>query len=332
MKQCKTDHSKKALFWEKKDSYIKCNLCPHNCYIGLGKRGLCKTRTNEDNKLYAINYGKVVALSIDSIEKKPLYHFYPGSSVLSYSCWGCNLLCKFCQNWEISQRQIDVPFFPMEKIVEEGENTLGIAHTYTEPTVYYEYALDVAKKAHEKALKNVFVTNGFIKKKPLKKILPYIDAANIDLKSFDNDFYKNVCFGKLEPVLETIEIMNKKIWIEITNLLIPGLNDKKGVIKEMCEWVANLDDSIPLHFSAFHPSYKMKDKKSTPMKTLKMAKKIAEDAGLKYVYLGNTLADQNTYCYSCGELLVERGPMSVKRININDNYCPKCGEEQYFVF
>ncbi len=323
---------KRAVFWKKEKNGLRCNLCPHNCFIKQEKRGICKTRENKDGVLFSLNYGKVVALHVDPIEKKPLYHFFPGSQILSYSCWGCNFKCKFCQNWEISQREIKVPFVPPKEIVKRSKNTLGVAHTYTEPTIYYEFAFDVAKLVKKSGGKNVFVTNGYIEQKPLKKILPFIDAINIDLKSFDDSFYKKICAGSLEPVLSSIKTMVGRVWVEITNLIIPGFNDDLGRIKEMCEWIADLDNKIPLHFSAFYPSYRMLDVPQTSLNILKKAKEIGKKAGLKYVYLGNVIEDNNTYCPNCGFPVVERDYMGVKKINMKEGLCPKCGLKQDFVF
>jgi pyruvate formate lyase activating enzyme len=324
---------KRALFWEKRKNYVKCNLCPHNCSITEGKRGICNTRENRKGILYSMNYGRVVAMSIDPIEKKPLYHFYPGSKIFSYSCWGCNFSCDFCQNWEISQKETDAPIVSPNDMAKAAEGTLGVAHTYTEPTVFYEYALEISKIVHKKGLKNVFVSNGFINKEPMKRLAPHIDAANIDMKSFDPEFYRKVCSGSLEPVMKTIELMKRrKIWVEITNLLIPGMNDDLLTIKKMCEWIAGIDPGIPLHFSAFHPDYKMLDATPTPLKILEKAKEVGKRAGLKYIYLGNVHYDQNTYCYKCNFPLVERDYMFVKKINMSKAICPKCGSDQEFVF
>jgi len=323
---------KKALFYKKlKGKKVQCFLCYHHCTINEGMTGVCGVRKNINGELYSLVYAHPVSVNVDPIEKKPLFHFLPGSKALSYCTVGCNFKCDFCQNWSISQAQpkdITADEISAKEIVELALETGSrvIAHTYTEPTVFYEYAYDIAKLAHRKGLKNVFVTNGFMESKPLKKIARYLDAANIDLKSFDPAFYERVCKADLNKVLRCIkEYYDLGIWIELTNLIIPGLNDSTKPIKEMCEWVVkNLSPSVPLHFSAFHPCYKMMNKPSTPLSTLKKAKRVAEKTGLKHVYLGNVGVGEDTYCPKCHELLIARTGYVVNNF-LNKGCCPKCG-------
>ncbi len=321
---------KDAKFYNKlEDNKVQCKLCAFNCFISENKVGNCRVRKNIDGKLYSLVYGKAVTVAVDPIEKKPLFHFAPGTKTLSYSTVGCNFHCRYCQNWTISQPEnISGENISPQQMVELAKkyNTQGISHTYTEPTIFYEYAYDIAKLANKEKLYNVWVTNGYINKKPLKEIAPYLDAANVDLKAFSKQFYQSVCLAPdIKPVLETIKRMHKLgIHIEITNLVIPGFNDKKSNIEKLVNWVAKLDENIPLHFSKFHPDYKMADLKPTPLKVLEKAHKIAKGAGLKYVYLGNIPTDKsNTYCPNCGELLIER-KMNQVDYKLKNNNCFKC--------
>ncbi|RLG17720.1 AmmeMemoRadiSam system radical SAM enzyme [Nanoarchaeota archaeon] len=328
-----------ALFYRKLNGKVKCTLCPRGCVIAEGKRGFCRVRENREGKLFSLVYGRPVSIAIDPIEKKPLFHFYPGTDFLSYSTVGCNFACKFCQNWEISQaspEDFNVPYVSPERMVELARGTRGIAHTYTEPTVFYEYAYDISKLAHEVGLVNVFVTNGFTNPRPLRKISKFLDGANIDLKAFDEDFYLKVVSAPLKPVLKSIKLYKKLgIWVELTNLIIPGLNDDPDMIREMVKWIKkNVGSETPLHFSRFYPHYKMGDKPITPVETLERAREIAKEEGLKYVYLGNVPHEgENTYCWKCGELLVERrGFYVLRNVLTHEKRCPKCGAKQYFVF
>jgi len=305
---------KEGLYYEVKGKNVQCHICPNNCIISPSKFGICKARKNVNSKLIAWTYGKPCSLSIDPVEKKPLFHFYPGKRVYSFSTTGCNLKCKFCQNWNTSQAFLeDVPYKEMKpkQIVDDAlENNCDmIAYTYTEPTIFYEFVLDTAKLAHKKGLKNITVTNGFINQKPLKRLYKYIDGVNVDLKAFNDDYYRKICGARLKPVLETIKTLSKMdVWLELTNLIVPGHNDDMKEIKKMCEWIKDLDDSIPLHFSRFFPCYKMADVKPTPQKTLMDAYKIAKKVGLKYVYVGNMFVDKedDTFCPKCDKVLVKR--------------------------
>jgi len=325
---------KLAKHWDKKDGKAKCNLCYQSCLISPGKRGFCGVRENRKGKLYTLVYGKAVSANADPIEKKPLYHFYPGSRSFSIATVGCNFRCEFCQNFDISQarpEEISGIDLPPERVVEltKEYGCQGIAYTYTEPTIFYEYTLDTAKLAKKQGLYNVYVTNGYIQEKPLKQLSKYLDAANIDLKGFDEEFYAKFCKAKLKNVLKCIMNYHKLgIWIELTNLIVPGVNDNPKKIREMCEWVKdNLGTGVPLHFSRFFPHFKMTDKPPTNIETLIKAHRIAKEVGIKYVYIGNVPGgrEDNTYCWKCNRLLIERFGFSVLENKIiKDKKCPKC--------
>ncbi|MBO5593971.1 MAG: AmmeMemoRadiSam system radical SAM enzyme [Prevotella sp.] len=276
------------------DGRVECLLCPHHCKIANGKTGICRNRRNKDGVLVSEVYGKPCSLAIDPIEKKPLYHFHPGTKCLSIACTGCNFRCLNCQNYEISQvSPEDVGHYELspQQVVDLclEHHCPGIAYTYTEPLTYLEYIVDTARLAHENGLWNILVTAGYVCQEPLEDLLPYLDAANIDLKSFSDDVYQKVSGGHLQPVLDTILAMQKAgVWIELTTLIIPGLNDDMEMIRQMCRWI--VDNGLlnnPLHFSRFFPRYKMQDIPPTPIHTLKDAKRIAQEEGIKYVYLGN---------------------------------------------
>ena len=276
------------------DGSVECQLCPHHCHIANGRSGRCRSRWNHDGVLVSEVYAKPCSLAIDPIEKKPLYHFHPGTTCLSLACTGCNFRCLNCQNHDISQATPDeVDYYELtpEQIVSLclKHHCPGIAYTYTEPLTYIEYVTDTARLAHEKGLWNILVTAGYVCQEPLAELLPYLDAANIDLKSFSDDIYQHVSGGHLQPVLDTILAMKKAgVWIELTNLVIPGVNDDMEMIRRMCEWiVSNGLAETPLHFSRFFPRYKMQDITPTPVQILKAAKQTALDAGIKHVYLGN---------------------------------------------
>ena len=325
---------KEALFYEMlENKKIQCNLCPHNCIILPGKRGNCRARENKDGKLVSLVYGKLVSANPDPIEKKPLYHFLPRTKAYSIATTGCNFHCLFCQNWEISQADAeDIPYAEMtpEQVVEEAIRTgcKSIAYTYIEPNVFYEFILDTAKIAKKRGLKNIMVTNGYLNPEPTKKLYKYIDAANIDLKGFTEEFYKKICKGKLEPVLDCIKQINKmNVHIELTNMIIPGFNDDMKTIKKMCLWIKeNLGDDCPLHFSRFFPVYKMLDVEPTPIETLKKAYDTAKKAGLKYVYVGNVADDEhrNTFCPKCSSELIKRSYFAVIENKLKNGKCFNC--------
>ena len=276
------------------DGVVECQLCPHHCRIAKGRTGRCRSRRNHDGVLVSEVYGKPCSLAIDPIEKKPLYHFHPGTTCLSLACTGCNFRCLNCQNHEISQvapDEMDHYNLTPEQLVNLclQHHCPGIAYTYTEPLTYIEYVTDCARLAHEKGLWNILVTAGYVCQEPLADLLSYLDAANIDLKSFSDDIYQRVSGGHLQSVLDTILAMKQAgVWIELTNLVIPGVNDDMDMIRQMCQWlVANDLADAPLHFSRFFPRYKMQDLQPTPVQTLRAARQIAEEEGIKYVYLGN---------------------------------------------
>ncbi len=326
----------KAQHWEKiDDNTVQCNLCPHHCKIKENNAGICRIRKNLQGILYSMNYGKITAANIDPIEKKPLYHFYPNSSVLSLGTYGCNFHCQFCQNWQIAHGNPQTRKADAEDIVElavrehRKHNSIGIAYTYSEPMVWFEYIKDIAPGIIENNLKNILVTNGFIEEKPLSEILPYISAMNIDVKGFTSKFYKNTVKGEYLPVLKTAEKAKKSnCHIEITTLLIPGLNDSTEEIENLTKWICNsLGKDTPLHFSRYFPNYKL-DIEPTPVETLEKAREIALKR-LEYVYIGNVSNDlwRNTYCPNCGELIIRRTGYCTDVINLNieEKRCAKCG-------
>ena len=325
---------KEAFLYEKLDNKkVQCNLCSHRCKILPDKFGICGVRNNKDGVLYTHVYGEVIASHIDPIEKKPIYHFLPGASSYSIATIGCNFRCGFCQNWEISQvskREKDISGYELspEEVVREAKknNCKSISYTYTEPTIFFEYAYDTARFAKKEGIYNNFVTNGYMTNEALETIRPYLDSCNVDLKSFSKDFYKNECQAHLEPVLESIKTMKKLgIWVEITTLIIPGKNDSEEELKKIAEFIAGVGPEIPWHISRFHPDYKYMDSSPTPVSTLKKAKDIGEKIGLRYIYLGNIVEGNNTNCYNCKELLIERSVFDITKYNIKDKKCPKCG-------
>jgi len=287
---------KLALYYNKiGDSKVQCYLCPHNCVIKAENTGACRARANIEGELYSLNYGKITSIALDPIEKKPLKRFHSGSMILSVGTFGCNLKCSFCQNWTIAHESCDessdifdvAPQRLIEKALEfVPSGNIGIAYTYNEPSIWYEFVYDTAKLAREKGLVNVLVTNGFISREPLEQLLPYVDAMNIDVKAFTSSFYNNICRAALEDVKRTVEISAARCHVEVTNLIIPGLNDSMNEIEELAKWLASVSPEIPLHLSRFFPRYKMRDIPATPEETLIKAKDIAEEY-LKYVYLGN---------------------------------------------
>ena len=325
---------KPALFYRKiEDKKVICNLCSHHCTIVPDKLGLCKVRQNKDGILYTLVYGELIAANVDPIEKKPIYHLLPGSKSFSIATVGCNFQCGFCQNWQISQasganlQRLTEDFIRPENLVGQARDSgcKSISYTYTEPTIYFEYAFDVAKIAKEKRLKNIFVTNGFMTKEVLKEISPYLDAANVDLKSFNDEFYKKICKSKLQPVLDSIKLMRELgIWVEITTLIIPEENDSDEELFKIADFIAKTGKEIPWHVNRFHPDYKFLDHRATNADTLEKAFKIGKSAGLKYVYIGNTVREGNTYCHACNNLLIGRGSFSVLSNNIIKGKCPAC--------
>jgi len=326
---------KQAMLYEKlQGNNVHCYLCNHHCNISEGKYGICGVRKNIDGTLYSMVYGEIIAAHIDPIEKKPLYHFLPGSNSFSIATIGCNFRCEFCQNWDISQKRKKNGFktsiyrFSPEDILKEAKRSKckSISYTYTEPTIFFEFAYDTSKLAKQEGLYNNFVTNGYMTQQAIQTIKPYLDSCNVDLKFFNDKTYKNICKASLSPVLESIKFMKKlDIWIEITTLIVPGLNDTDEELYNISKFIADLDKDIPWHISKFHPDYKYLNSVSTPVETLERAKKIGKQNGLKYIYIGNLItADNNTYCPECGEILIDRGYMNVNSIYLIDGKCPKC--------
>jgi pyruvate formate lyase activating enzyme len=325
---------KEAMLYKKMEGdKISCFLCSHHCLISDGKFGICNVRENRGGILYTHAYGELIARNIDPIEKKPLYHFLPGSRSLSIAAIGCNFQCGFCQNWQISQvkeakalglRSEEVK---PEEVVKQAKQsgTKSISYTYSEPTIFFEYAYEISRLAKKEGLLNVFVTNGYMTKEMIQTISPYLDAANIDLKFFREDSYRKICKGKLAPVLESIELMKKlDIWIEVTTLVVSGQNDSEEELMKIANFLAQLDASIPWHISRFYPQYKMEALESTPLETLSQAYEIGKSAGLRYVYLGNVGKGNNTYCYQCHRLLIERLGFSIETYQVKEGRCPDC--------
>jgi pyruvate formate lyase activating enzyme len=327
---------REAMLYERlTDQRVWCHLCAHQCRINPAKRGICGVRENRKGVLYALTYGQLIAENVDPIEKKPLFHVYPASKSFSIATAGCNFCCEFCQNHDISQlprEGLEIPGKPtapaaiVERAIRTGSRT--ISYTYTEPTIYFEYAYDTARLAHERGLKNVFVTNGFLTDKTMKTISPYLQAANVDLKSFRDDFYRKRCGARLEPVLESLRKMKDLgIWVEVTTLLIPGLNDGEDELHDIASFLFSLGPEIPWHISRFSPRYKMLHQTVTPPAAIRRAAEIGRACGLKYVYSGNIPGDEgeNTFCFRCGQLLIGRYGFHVEQMNLNGSACSRCG-------
>jgi len=324
-------------YWHKmEDGRLQCDLCPRHCHLKEGQRGLCYVRQRLDDEVKLVSYGRSSGFCIDPIEKKPLNHFYPGSSVLSFGTAGCNLACKFCQNWDMSKsREMDTlaDRASPEKLAQvcEEMSCRSIAYTYNDPVIFLEYAVDVAQACRERNIKSVAVTAGYIDPGPRVEFFKLMDAANVDLKAFSDRFYHKICGGHLAPVLETLEYIKHETdtWLELTTLLIPGENDSEQELQEMTAWVVeHLGPDVPMHFTAFHPDWKMLDIKSTPTATLTKARKIALDNGVHYAYTGNVhdAGGSSTWCHNCGELLIERDWYQLGRWGLDKNgNCANCG-------
>ncbi len=328
---------KEARWWKNINGRINCYLCPRYCKIGNGQIGFCFIRKNINGILYSTAYASPCAINIDPIEKKPLFHFLPGTEILSLGTLGCNLGCLFCQNWTLTKikketfrNRQSAEFLP-EDIVKAAiqHNCPSIAYTYNEPTIWAEYAIDIAQLAHKHNIKSVMVTNGYISNEAFYDIYNNIDAANVDLKSFNENFYKKYTASHLDPVLNTLLKIKKetKVWLEITTLIIPGLNDSDDEIKELSKWIFNeLGPDVPIHFTAFHPDYKLLNIKATSIQTLESARNIAMNVGIKFVYIGNALSESaNTYCPNCKKMLIKRSWHSIKSYSIINGKC-SCGE------
>ena len=327
------------LYERLEDNKVKCNLCSHRCVIKDGRRGICHVRENQAGSLKTLVYGKLVARNIDPIEKKPLFHFLPGTLSYSIATVGCNFRCRFCQNADIAQMPSDRSGAVMGTRCTPGEvveaaqrgGCSSIAYTYTEPTVFFEFAWETAKLAHEKGIRNVFVTNGYMTAEALDMIDPYLDAANVDLKAFSDKYYKELCGAGLKHVQATLRSMkSRRILVEVTTLIVPGLNDDPSELNHLAAFIAqDLGPETPWHISRFHPTYKLTDRPPTPVETLTMAREIGLKAGLKYVYTGNVPgnAAENTFCYSCGETVIERWGFQVGNLKLENGRCTHCGTE-----
>ena len=322
---------KQALFFTKLvDDFVQCNLCPHHCTIRPNDTGLCRVRKNIDGTLYSLVYGHPIAQSIDPVEKKPLFHFYPGSRTFSIATVGCNLKCKHCQNADISQLH-EEPNFSTEispdDIVRSAleQKAESISYTYTEPTIFYEYAFDIAQLAHSKGLKNIFVTNGYIETEAFQQIAPFIDAANIDLKAMSDEFYKRICGARLQPVLDAIKAyVENDIWVEITTLIIPGYNDDEKGLSDIAGFIYDINPDIPWHVTGFSPTYQLTEAPPTSVSMIEKAVIIGKDAGLSYVYPGNRGFGEHTICPVCGKELIRRDGFRVSTNKILNNSCPDC--------
>ncbi len=322
---------------------IRCGLCSHRCKIREGRRGICNVRENRNGRLYSLVYEKLIARNVDPIEKKPLFHMLPGSLSYSIATAGCNFRCRFCQNSDIAQMPSDrggqiagrrtAPEEILADAVRSGCKT--IAYTYTEPTVYFEYAYETARLARKKGIRNIFVSNGFMTRECIDMLSPYLDGANIDLKAFRDDFYKNYCGARLEPVKESLKLIKSKgILLEVTTLLIPGLNDSTEELEDLAGFIANdLGKETPWHISRFHPTYRLTNRPSTPLKSLERAREIGILAGLDYVYMGNVpgTGGEDTLCPGCGKTLIERRGFSVSRNLVQKGVCPDCAAVIYGV-
>jgi pyruvate formate lyase activating enzyme len=332
----KTATLHEARWWET-DAHGKlhCYLCPRHCHIGEGQAGFCFIRVNEGGKLYSLGYASPAAIQIDPIEKKPLNHFLPGTKIFSMGTAGCNMGCFFCQNWDISKSrsdQVHSSHLEPEQVVELAirYGCPSIAFTYNEPTIWGEYVIDIAKIAHERGLNTVMVTNGYITREAFHDVYKHIDAANVDLKAFTESFYGKITLTHLAPVLETLKRLKNEtnVWFEITNLMIPDLNDDPAETRKLVEWILeNLGPDVPLHFTAFHPDFKLRDKPKTPPETLHRARAIAREVGVHYVYEGNIFSDgAHTLCPKCGETLIRRSWHDVQQNRLRKGACPKCGQ------
>jgi len=329
---------KEALLYQKLDEgMVRCALCAHRCTVKPGRRAICAVRENRDGVLYSLVYGRLIAANVDPIEKKPLFHFLPGSTAFSIATVGCNFHCLFCQNSDISQAPREGRWRAAEREVPPEQvvslalryRSRSIAYTYTEPTVFFEYARDVGVLARREGLKNIFVTNGYMTPEALEAMADWLDAANVDLKSGSDEFYRKVVGGRLAPVKESIRLMYKMhIWVEVTTLLIPDRNDDPEELAQIAAFLADLDPDIPWHISRFIPHYRMLDAHITPAETIHRAVKIGQEAGLRYVYAGNLPGDphENTFCPSCKEQVIERIGYST-RVRLTKGKCSRCGQE-----
>jgi len=323
---------KEAMYWEVSEGErVRCLLCPQGCRIAEGQVGLCRVRQNVGGVLRSLNYERVSAVHWDPIEKKPLFHFYPGAQILSLGTVGCNLACAFCQNWAISQATSGTRRMSSQEAVRlalSQPDNIGISYTYNEPFIWYEFVRETAEQVKRAGLHNVLVTNGYVSEQPLRDILPYIDAMNVDVKAMGADFYRELCRGKPEPPRRTVEIASEAgCWVEVTNLVIPNWNDSEQEIRALVDWLAGVGGHIPLHFSRYHPDHQLSEP-PTPVETLIRAREIALEK-LHYVYMGNVRdqGGEDTNCPSCSKTVVERRGFSVSRVSVKGGRCEFCGEE-----
>jgi pyruvate formate lyase activating enzyme len=315
---------------------VACDLCNHRCRIAPSKFGLCGVRQNREGKLYSHVYGEVIAAHVDPIEKKPLFHYLPGTTAFSVATAGCNFRCPFCQNWQISQMSIrrdkgstGQSFDPGDIVrAAKSQGCRSISYTYTEPTIFFEFAYDTAKLARKEGIGNSFVTNGYMTPETLETVHPYLDACNVDLKSFDEKFYKEMCQAHLEPVLESIRIMKRlAIWVEITTLVIPERNDSESELTQLARFIAGVNPDIPWHISRFHPDYEYRNSYATPIETLRKAYAIGKREGLRYIYIGNVSGEsEDTVCPNCGQTLITRRGYFVGENRVVDARCSFCGQ------
>ncbi|MFP3897501.1 MAG: AmmeMemoRadiSam system radical SAM enzyme [Anaerolineales bacterium] len=334
---------KEAMLYEKLEGdVVRCALCAHRCRIREGETGICGVRENREGTLYSLVYGQIISHAVDPIEKKPLFHFYPGTDAFSIATVGCNFRCTFCQNADISQMPRDQGRIvgremPPEAVVEAAgrRDCRSIAYTYTEPTIFFEYTYDVAKLAHEADIANVYVTNGYMTLEMLDMMTspsdpPLLDAANVDLKSFRDEFYRQQCGASLQPVLDSLKILKRRgVWLEVTTLIIPDLNDSDEELEDIAQFIATeLGMDTPWHVSRFHPTYRLRDHPSTPPSTLHRAREIGLEAGLQYVYEGNVASSEgeNTFCPRCGSPVIRRGGYTIEEYDIGDGACASCGK------
>ncbi|MBN2713726.1 MAG: AmmeMemoRadiSam system radical SAM enzyme [Planctomycetes bacterium] len=325
-----------AAFYEKiGDGRVACKLCPHNCVIAEGRRGICRVRENRGGTLYALTYARVASVAMDPIEKKPLYHFYPGGDILSIGTWGCNFSCRFCQNWTLSMQEVETEEFPPDRLAATAASrgSIGVAYTYNEPTIWWEYLYDSCRAVREAGLKNVLVTNGFVNMEPLEKLLPYVDAMNIDIKAFHEGFYKELCGVKLESVLEVVERASKNCHVEVTTLIVPGHNDAPKELDNLASWVAeHCGRQTPAHLSAYFPRYKL-DVEATGESLLLHSREIFRKH-LDYVYLGNvsTADGSDTDCVKCGAKVIARSGYRIDTAGMSqDGRCANCGFDNNMV-
>lgn len=327
-----------SFYRTEQDQKVVCGLCNHRCTIKPGKRGICGVRENREGKLYSLVYGQVAAEHIDPIEKKPLFHFQPGSRSYSISTVGCNFRCLHCQNYQLSQYphmsdgQVNGTTRTPEEVVEAAVQAgcQSISYTYVEPTIFYEFARDCSKLAQERGLKNVFVSNGYMTQEVTRDLAPVLDGINIDVKAMTDDFYKKICKARLQPVLDTVKLMHELgVWVEVTTLLIPGLNDTSSELREIARFIKGVDPGIPWHVTAFHPTYRLTDRQSTPAETLQKARSIGIEEGLHYVFEGNIpgLGGENTLCPDCGEEVISRYGFSIRSNTLDKGRCSKCNTE-----